>query len=149
MSFGINVVENVPISEHAELNGALKLFLSQIGYISRDKDSDIAIELFKCFLIMPKKSWTIDELVSHLNTSRPTLYYHLNKLKVMDLIEGKSVKIEGFAQKKKVYRLRFKDLERAWHFVEYHIEDNLKNYRKTVKSIWSMAKREHERLLLD
>jgi len=149
MSFSIHIVENVPMSREADLDSALKLFLTQIGYIGREKDGDIATELFKCFLIMAKKSWTIDELVDHLNTSRPTLYYHLNKLKAMDIIESQTKKLEGFSQKKKTYRLRFKDLERAWHFVEYHIEDNLKNYRRTIKNIWAMAKRESERSLHD
>lgn len=142
MTFSITVVENAPISEHASLDDALKMFLTQIGYLKREKDTETAIELFKCFLLMPKREWTVEELISHLETTRPTLYNHLNKLKSLDIVEGHTREIEGFQSKKKVYSLRSANLERAWHFVEYHIEDFLKNYQKTVTSIWSIARKE-------
>lgn len=142
MSFSISIVENAPISEDSSMDDALKMFLTQIGYLKREKDTDTAIELFKCFVLMPNREWTVEGLISQLKTTRPTLYNHLNKLKSMDLIEGHSREIEGFQNKKKVYSLRSGNLERAWHFVEYHIEDYLKNYRRTVESIWNIAQRE-------
>ncbi len=146
MAFNINIVENAPISKEAKLGDALKMFLTQIGYLKREKDTETPINLFKCFILMPDRHWTIEELITYLNTTRPTLYNHLNKLKSMDFVESKVTEIEGFANKKKVYQLRSGNLERAWHFVEFHIEDSLKNYNKTVSSIWEIAKKERKEM---
>ena len=142
MVFNISVTENAPISSEAKLDDALKMFLTQIGYLKREKDTDTAINLFKSFILMPDKLWTVEELITHLGTTRPTLYNHLNKLKSMDLVESKVLELEGFQNKKKVYQLRSGNLERAWHFVEFHIEDYLKNYSRTVSNIWSIAQKE-------
>ncbi len=147
MSFQIQIVDNVPISREADLDDALRLFLSNIGYLLREKETDVAVGLFKTFLLLPNKFWTVEEMMHRLNTSKPTLYYHLNKLKSLDLIEGNMVELEGYEKKKKVYSLRFKNLERAWHFVEYHIEDSLKNYGKSITNIWSIAERVREKTL--
>lgn len=145
MGFNIEIVENAPISEEATLDDALKSFLTQIGYLKRERDSETATDLFKAFLLLPDKSWTVEELIGHLDTTRTTLYYHLNKLKSLDLLDSKKMEVEGYDNKKKVYQFRFNNLKRAWQFVEFHIEDSLKNYRISVNNIWTIAKRERKK----
>ena len=149
MTFNINIAENVPISPEADLHEALKMFLTQIGYLKRERDTDTAVNLFKCFILMPEKPWTVEELIAYLETTRPTLYNHLNKLKSMDFLESQKLEVKGFEGKKKVYQLRARNLETAWHFVKFHIDISLKNYDRTIANIWSIARKEREKIPLE
>jgi predicted transcriptional regulator len=134
MSFEIVITSNTPIVSEKELEKVAKEFLTQIGYIAKGSDPKIPLELFlECFLKRADKAWLVDELALKLNTSRPTIYRHLNKLKSYDLLE--ELPIESDNQKKKAYRLRYSNFSKAWNFVEAHAKVALENYRKTVEHI--------------
>jgi len=72
-----------------------------------------------------------------LKTTKPTIYRHLNKLKYMDLLEEMAVK-DG-KEERKGYRLRYGNLEKAWNFVEAHVDVAMENYRTTVEHMGKLA----------
>ncbi|HLH86567.1 MAG TPA: helix-turn-helix domain-containing protein [Thermoplasmataceae archaeon] len=126
-----------------DLDKNIAYFLSDIGYIPKLRPStdfqsistSAYFRLFKdCFLLHPERYWTGEELMAYLNTSRTTLYRHLNKLKSMDLLEEVQ---EG---KTKKYRIRSGDLIKAWNWVEVNMKMALDNYRKTVEHISRLSK---------
>jgi DNA-binding transcriptional ArsR family regulator len=136
--FRMTIVSAPSRAVENDLDKTIAFFLSDIGYIPRLKPStDFQVisksayfRLFKeCFLERSDRYWTGDELLSYLNTSRTTLYRHLNKLKAMDILEEIQ---EG---KVKKYRLRSGDILRAWSWVEVNIKMALDNYKKTVEQI--------------
>ena len=141
--FEIQVRMISPMSYDDNLDRVLVMFLSAIGYIKfsseRDMESarrSVGYRMFKeCFLSHSDKMWGVEELISYLETSRPTLYRYLNKLKSLDLLEEKH---EGIAKK---YRLRYGDLEKAWKFVEANINLAMENYQRTVEHINDLVKR--------
>ncbi len=149
MAFEIRVVDNTPLSGEKDLGRALEFFLEQIGYISnRGADNGIAYKLFAdCLMAYPEKSWLIDELIVHLETSRPTVYRHLNKLKSMDILDETSYLDPDAARSgmratgmtKKAYRLRYGSLEKAWNFVEAHVKVAMENYARSVEHIQELA----------
>ncbi len=142
--FEIQVKMISPITSETDLDRALVYFLSSIGYIKYQDDRDfedakssVGYRLFKdCFLIHPKKMWSVDELLNCLQTSRPTLYRHLNKLKNYDILEEEH---DGIAKK---YRLRFGNLSRAWSFVEANVKMAMENYRTMAEHISKLAEGE-------
>ncbi|MCL5678616.1 MAG: helix-turn-helix domain-containing protein [Candidatus Thermoplasmatota archaeon] len=136
--FRMTIVSAPSRAAENDLDKTIAFFLSDIGYIPRLKPStDFQVisksayfRLFKeCFLARSDRYWTGDELLAYLNTSRTTLYRHLNKLKAMDILEEIQ---EG---KVKKYRLRSGDILRAWSWVEVNIKMALDNYKKTVEQI--------------
>ncbi len=113
-------------------------FLSSIGYLPEIKDindlenikKSVPYRLFKdCFLIRSDRSWTPEELMSVLETTRPTLYRHLNRLKGLDILE------EELDGKVKKYRLRYGSLSSSWNFVEANVKIAMDYYRKRVENI--------------
>ena len=75
-----------------------------------------------------------------LDTTKPTVYRHLNKMKALELLEEKELTIEDDGEvTKKGYRLRQGDLSKAWHITELNIESNLKRYRETVERINTLS----------
>lgn len=121
-----------------DLDQLLIRFLTSIGYLPRsprgrvpsDVKNSTPYRLFRdCFLRHPDKFWTPDELMQYLNTTRTTLYRHLNKLKDLDILE------ESMDGKNKRYRLRYGSIEKAWIFVESNIRIALDYYRECVKKI--------------
>lgn len=137
--FSLVTVPSRPSTDDLDRN--LAYFLSDIGYIPRVKpDSDMQSILSsayyrlirECFLEYPDKFWSPDELLTYLETSRTTLYRHLNKLKSMDILE------EGQEGRIKKYRLRSGDLLKAWNWVEINIKIALEGYRKSVEKIESL-----------
>jgi predicted transcriptional regulator len=86
----------------------------------------------------PEKGWTAERLSLKLKTTKPTIYRHLNKLKYMDLLEEMTVK-DG-KEERKGYRIRYGNLEKAWNFVEAHVDVAMENYRKTVEHMGTLAK---------
>ena len=128
-------VKMLPSMEgEGDLNRILFIFLTAIGYIRYDENYRSAIQntgfrLFKAFLEHPDKYWNIDELIAYLNTTRPTLYRYLNKLKSLDLVEESQ---EGMTKR---YRIRYGDLSKAWNFVEANVDIAMDNYRKIVEKI--------------
>ncbi len=138
--FEIQVRMISPMTHENDLDRVLVDFLYSIGYIkytSKDFEEakkSIGFRLFKeCFLLHANKMWSVDELITCLNTSRPTLYRYLNKLKSLDLLEEEH---EGIAKK---YRLRFGNFKKAWSFVEANVKLAMENYAKSVEHIQKLA----------
>jgi len=128
--------------QERDLDDVLMNFLSDIGYLKEIKNSNEAEEiknsvpyrLFKeCFLLRADRYWTPEELMATLNTTKPTLYRHLNRLKNLDLLD------EIQDGKVKKYRLRNGKLSDSWHFVEANVKIAMDNYRKIVDYIEKMV----------
>ena len=86
------------------------------------------------------KAWTVEELAALLDTTKPTIYRHINKLKSLDLLESMDVEFEG--QMRKGYRIRYGDLNKAWSFTEANVNMAMENYRKTVAHFQSVIEKE-------
>ena len=136
--FKITVATTQARSLDNDLDRNIAYFLSDIGYIPRVSPStdlqtireSAYFRLFRdCLLLHSERSWTGDELMAYLKTSRTTLYRHLNKLKSLDILE------ETQDGKVKRYRLRSGDLMKAWNWVEVNTKLALDSYRKTVEQI--------------
>jgi len=145
MDFKIQVAEHNPVVSN-DLEEILKNFLLDIGYLSGRKSEEdvydsIAFRLWSdCFLEKPEKFRTIDELATILDTTKPTIYRHLNKLKGLQILEEKDMVIEDDGEViKKGYRLHQGDLLKAWHITELNIESNLKRYKESVEVINSLS----------
>ncbi len=140
MAFELQVISNTPLSAISEPEIVAETFLIQIGYIPKGYDpktaattirDSIPYRLFMdYFMGNMSKAWSVEELALHLNTSKPTIYRHINKLKSMDLLESEDVEFDG--QSRKGYRIRYGDLQKAWSFTEANVEMAMENYRKTV-----------------
>jgi len=145
MDFKIQVAEHRPKVSN-NLEEILEDFLLDIGYLSGRKSEE---ELYEsapfrlwtdCFLEKPEKFRTMDELAVILDTTKPTVYRHLNKLKALQLLEEKELTIEDNGEvTKKGYRLRQGNLLKAWHITELTLESNLKRYRETIERINSLS----------
>ena len=133
MGFELTIVNNLPLTGEKDLTAASREFLYQIGYLSKGSDPDIPQKMFiNCFLYRSDKAWLVDELAAALETSRPTVYRHLNKLKGLDLLEEVELENEETGQVKKAYKLRYSNISKAWKFVEANVELAMENYRKTI-----------------
>lgn len=153
MSFELSVVTNTPLTPHEDFNEACELFLSMIGYLPkgyepRTKASDlresVPFRLFcDCFMKRTDKVWLVEELAAELETSKPTIYRHINKLKSMDLLEFVQVETDETLQKG--YRLRYGNLAKAWNFVEAHVDVAMENYRTTVDHIQKLVEEERRK----
>lgn len=121
-------------------------FLTDIGYIEERGSNlypgiknSVPFRLFKeCFLERSDKTWPVNELLVYLNTSKPTLYRYLNRLKSLDIIQEIQI------GKEKGYVLRYNSLSLAWNFVESNVKIAMDNYRKTVDSIQRMVGEKHD-----
>ncbi len=136
---------HIPVASDT-LEEVLENFLLDIGYLSGRKMGEELYESIPfrlwtdCFLKMPEKSRTVDELAALLDSSKPTIYRHLNKLKKMDLLESQDIVEEDNGEVvKKGYRLRQGDLLTAWHVTEANIESTMKRYRETIDKIVKMT----------
>lgn len=143
--FQMSVTIVNPMKYEKNLDAVLIHFLTSIGYIPKiDPQRDISsamnsvpYKLFKeCFLLHPDRLWKADELIAYLQTTRPTLYRHLNKLKSLDLLEERQKGMN------KLYRLRYGDLSKAWNFVEANVNLAMQNYRLMVEHIASLVEGE-------
>lgn len=138
--FELQVVSNTPLSSIDDKDTVAETFLVQIGYIPKGYDpktsatsirDSVPYRLFMdYFMGNMSKAWTVEELSALLQTTKPTVYRHINKLKALDLLESMDVEFEG--QIRKGYRIRFGDLSKAWSFTEANVSMALENYRKTV-----------------
>ncbi|MEL9998518.1 MAG: winged helix-turn-helix domain-containing protein [Thermoplasmata archaeon] len=140
--FEIQIQLKGSVPEENDLDSVLIDFLSSIGYIDEPKNSSemaeikisVPYRLFKeCFLLRPDRFWTPDELMGVLSTTRPTLYRHLNRLKMLDILE------EEARGKEKVYRFRHGSLSSSWNFVEANIKIAMEYYRKKVELIEKLS----------
>ena len=115
-------------------------FLSDIGYIEERGESDldktrksVPYRMFKeCFLDRSDKTWSVQDLITYLKTTKPTLYRYLNRLKALDIIQEVQI------GKEKGYSLRYNSLSLAWNFVESNVKISMENYRKTIENIQRM-----------
>jgi len=136
MVFEMQVISNTPLIGDDDLESVAKMFLEQIGYLSKGSDPQIPYKLFtEFFLKHPTKAWIVDEMAVALKTSRPTIYRHLNKLKGFDILEEIQTFDETSQQHKKAYRMRYGNFQKAWNFVEAHIKVAVENYGKTVEHL--------------
>lgn len=148
MAFEIVVVSNTPLTPHDDLDEVAVRFLRQIGYLDRGADDEanmresVAYRLFRdCFLLRPDKSWTVEELITAMETSRPTVYRHLNKLKSLDILEESSMREENESNPRKTYKIRYGNLAKSWNFVEANVKIAMENYRKSAEHLQSVAER--------
>ncbi len=144
MTFELQLRYSTPLTPIRDPDQVLKEFLVHLGYLPEGEtpERSVAYRLVRqCLLRNPERSWYAEELLSVLDTSKPTLYRHLNKLKTLDLLEEVSEpkdKVRG----RKGYRLRYGNLSRAWDFVEANATNALKRYRETVDHLQSLLEEE-------
>ena len=127
-------------------------FLVQIGYIPKGYDpktsatsvrDSVPYRLFmEFFMKNASKAWAVEELAALLDTTKPTIYRHINKLKSMDLLESFDVEFDGAMRKG--YRIRYGDLAKAWSFTEANVNMAMENYKRTVSHFQSLAREENE-----
>lgn len=148
MPFEISVVSNTPLTPVTDFDQALLTFLRQVGYLERGADDEASIRkgvayrlVRDCLLTRPEKAWTADELMTMLETTRPTLYRHLNKLKGLDLLEESGAEDGSDAIGRKAYRIRYGNLAKAWNFVEANVKIAMENYRKSVEHVHALAEK--------
>jgi len=143
MTFEIRIKSNTPLIGETDSEVAAKKFFQQIGYLSKGSNPSIPYKLFaEYFIKHPTKAWYVEELAVALNTSKPTIYRHLNKLKGFDILEEIQIIDETTKQQKKAYRLRYGDFKKSWNFVEAHIKVAVENYGKTVEHIQKLMEEE-------
>jgi predicted transcriptional regulator len=147
MPFEVRVISNTPLVGESDIREAVKIFMTQIGYISHGSENNTALALFlDCFLLHPDRAWTAEELMSEINTSRPTLYRHLNRLKSLDILEETSLPNpkEPSSKPKKGYALKYGNFKKAWTFTDAHIMVALENYNSSVNHIQKLLE-EHKK----
>jgi predicted transcriptional regulator len=150
MSFELNVVSNTPLTPLTEIEEVAIILLNQIGYFPKGyephtdassiKESIPYRLVVECFLARMDKGWFVEDLASQLDTTKATVYRHINKLKGFDIIEDYYVTMKN-GTKKKGYRIRYGDLSKAWNFTEANVEMAMKSYRQTVDHLQSLASR--------
>lgn len=153
--FELQVVSNTPMTGVDDLDVLAETFLVQIGYLPKGYDprsagaltvrDSIPYRLFMDFFMKhPSKVWTAEELASLLDTSKPTIYRHINKLRSMDLLENADV-VADDGSVRKGFRVRYGDLEKAWSFTEANVSLAMENYKKTVLRFQQLAKERAEK----
>ncbi len=147
MSFEMQIVSNTPLIGEDDPEIVAKKFFEQIGYLSKGSDPDIPFKIFNDFFIKhPNKAWYVEEISTELNTSKPTVYRHLNKLKGFDILEEVQVLDESTQQNKKAYRLRYGNIQKAWNFVEAHLKVAIENYVKTVEHLQTLTEKQRKNI---
>ena len=148
--FELNVESNTPLTPLTDPDEIALQFLTQIGYLPKGYDpktevidikDSVPYRLFMdCFMRNMKRVWLVDELAVQLDTTKPTIYRHLNKLKAIDILEEQATNRDG--QAKKGYRIRYGDLRKAWHFTEANVTMAMESYRKTVDHFQNLIEEE-------
>jgi predicted transcriptional regulator len=148
MPFELTVVSNTPLTPLKDLDEVAMIFLNQIGYFPKGYNpktnaktikESVPYRLFmNCFLERIEKVWSVEELAAELNTSKPTVYRHINKLKSISLLEEVVISSESGEVPKKGFRIRYCNLSKAWQFVEADIKVAVENYRETVNHLQNL-----------
>jgi DNA-binding transcriptional ArsR family regulator len=123
-----------------DIDRLLSEFLFDIGYLEERGEfsleavrKSVPFRLFKeVFLLRADKTWPVNELMTYLETTKPTLYRHLNRLKGLEIVQ------EVQLGKEKGYVMRYNSLSLAWSFVESNVKMAMDNYRKRVENIQTM-----------
>ncbi len=146
MAFGITVVSNVPLTPLKDHGEVALAFLQQIGYLSggpggpavEDVRESIAYRLFvECLMERMERGQTVEQMAVKLKTTKATVYRHMNKLKLLDILE--EVDVEVPAGTRKGYRIRYGNLAKAWNFVEAHVQVAMEHYRETVEHLQELV----------
>ncbi len=147
MAFEITVISNVPLTPLKDRREVVLTFLQQIGYLSRGRERSRSVRDFEervpyrlfveCLLERMERGRTVEEMASKLGTTKATIYRHISKLKLLDLLE--EVDVQTPEGPRKGYRIRYGNLAKAWNFVEAHVEVAMKNYRETVDHLQSLV----------
>jgi predicted transcriptional regulator len=117
-------------------------YLADQGPGEEDPHNSVAYRLFReCFLDRPDRFWDVDELRTKLDTTRPTVYRHLNRLESMGLMEKKQV--GETVPPKRAHRVRYGSLGKAWSFVEEYAKVAMQGYRQTVDHLDALVRKEH------
>lgn len=135
MAFEMQVVSHPPMVSETDPARLAKQLFAMIGYTARKgPDHGISFRVFyDCFLLHPSKEWTIEELAATCETTLPSIYRHINKLKELDLIEDLYIGEAGpDGDRRRAFRLRYGDLSKAWNFAEAHFQLAVDNYRKSI-----------------
>lgn len=134
----MQVVSHSPLTSETDPARVARMWMQMIGYEARrGPGNGLAFNImYECFLLHPRKEWTVEELASHCDTSLPSVYRHLNKLMALDIIEDLHIDREG--DRRRAFRLRYGDLSKAWNFAEAHFQMAIDNYRKTVDHLESL-----------
>lgn len=135
----MHVVSHAPLTGETDPERLAKHLFAMIGYTARKgPDHGISFRIFyECFLLHPEKDWTVEELAATCETTLPSVYRHLNKLKDLDIIEDLHIE-DGDGEKKRAFRLRYGDLSKAWNFAEAHFQLAIENYRKSIDHLESL-----------
>jgi len=142
--FELQVVSSRPMTDVDDLDVLAFELLRQIGYLSRagtleDARGEAAFRLFvDCFLRRGDRAWTADEMAVFLETSKPTVYRHLSRLKDMDLLEAVDA-VDAEGRPRKGYRFRYGDLSKAWGLAEANVEMAMRNYRRNIDHLQKLA----------
>lgn len=150
MSFELTITDNTPVTSCEDLQEAVMIFLTQIGYLSENyqprtasatskRESVPFVLFYDCFLSKIGKGWKVDELTKRLKTTPPTVYRHINKLLMIGLIDQTVDDVTGESN---LYRVRFGNISAAWKVVEANIEAVKEIYRKSVDAIEENAKKD-------
>lgn len=143
MAFEMQVVSHAPLTNETDPQRLAKTLFAMIGYTARKgPDHGISFRVFyDCFLLHPTKQWTIEELAATCETTLPSIYRHINKLKELDLIEDLYIGDAGpEGDRRRAFRLRYGDLSKAWNFCEAHFQLAIENYRKSVDHLESLLR---------
>ncbi len=140
MAFEMRVVGDPPLTGEQNVERVAKLMMERIGYTARKgPDHGLSFRIFyECFLLHPAKWWTVDELAANCETTMPSVYRHLNKLRDLDIIEDDHHEIDG--EKKRVLRLRYADLSKAWNHAEVHFQHAVESYRSSIDHLEQLLK---------
>jgi predicted transcriptional regulator len=148
MPFELAVRYSTPLTPVHDLDEVLTEFLRLVGYLPEHDDGragegpvreSLAYRLVRdCLLRDLSRTWTTEELVAVLKTSKPSVYRHLNRLKSLDLLEEAGDEEKG----RRGYRFRYGSLARAWDFTEANAQNALKRYRETVDHLQTLIDRE-------
>ena len=131
-----------------ELEEVLVNFLHDIGYISEGYSApgagqelvdSVPVGIFMhCLFPDPERVWLVEEMAMELNAHKTTVYRHLTKLKSLDLVE-EAAREDDEGRKKKGYRIRYGNLNKAWSFTETNVEVAMRNYAKTVEHLQKLV----------
>ena len=146
MPFELTLRYTTPLTPISDVEEVLQEFLRMVGYLPEGEDhrggdgpvrQTLAYRLVReCLLRGSGAAWYAEELVAVLQTSKPTIYRHINRLKSLDMLEEVGGPSNG--KGRKGYRLRYGNLSRAWDHTEANAQNALRRYRETVNHLQTL-----------